>query len=196
MDEAYRFVAFERHGGEERAFNLRIVAQDERAADSQAAPGWVSWKLADWSEAKSPHDRQKFAAWVGGTLVGFLNVRDGYPSAFEPDKKLLYVEHIATAPGNLLQDIWGIRLTGVGTSLMAFAVLQSMKHGHEGRIGLHAADQNAADYYEALLRKCQLFRSPKKEVPGTPEDRGARSRSYYESDPARARDFLEGYRDD
>lgn len=216
MAEQYRFVALNPYGTDTRAVDLRIVAQDERSAEqfqkiwtkmytalkgyhestTTDAPGWTRWSPADWYKDRKTVDRQKFAAWVGDVVVGFLNVRDAYPSQFDSGHKLLYIEHIATAPGNILQDIWGSRLKAVGTALIAYSIMQSIRLGHDGRIGLHAADKTAADYYEGLAEKHKIWRNAKWGIAGTPEDRRAVSRPYYESDPGRARAFLEGYRDE
>lgn len=215
--DGYRFVALDSHGagGEDRAVELRILVQDDHCAaqfrkvwtkmyaalkgyheaiDSSSAPGWVNWKPTDWYEGKKVTDRQRFAAWAGETLVGFLNVRPDYPSYWSPGQRLLYIEHIATAPGNILTDVWGLRLKSIGTSLMAFAILQSVQQGFEGRLGFHAADDAAAAYYDRLAQRHPFLRVPLRGVAGTPEDRGAAQHAYYESEPHAALAFLDGYR--
>jgi hypothetical protein len=210
-------VALDPYDPETPGVNLRISAMDEGAhtqlkgvwskmytalrnyhecKGSVEVPSWTSWNLSDWYQSKKVTDRLKFAAWIGDVLVGFLNVRAGYPCHSEPGKCLLYIEHIATAPGNILQDIWGRRFKSVGTALVAYSILQSIERGYEGRIGLHAADDAAADYYVRLSDKHRILLPPKTEIPGTPEDRQARLHPYFESDPVRARLFLEGYRDE
>lgn len=213
----YCFVAYDSEAlGDKRAVRLEIRPQDEQCAEqmrrvwtkmysalkgyhdctaSSNAPGWTRWNVADWYTQKVP-DRQKFAAWAGDTVVGFLNLRVGYRSQYDPDKKLIYIEHIATAPGNICTDVWGLRLSSVGTSLMAFAILQSLLQGHEGRVGLHAADADAAAYYTHLARKYKFLREALSGISGTPEDKRAPEHPYFESDPVAACTFLEGYRNE
>lgn len=214
QDGTYRFVALDPRD-DTRSVSLNIVASNERSVqqlrkvwlkmytamrgyhetiDSAVAPGWVHWKPDEWCEDKRVKDRRSFAAWAGDTLVGFLNIRPGYTSLSEPDEKLVYIEHISTAPGNLSTDVWGQRLMGVGTCLTAFAILQSVRDEYGGRIALHASDPMAARYYDDLMKKHRLFLPPRTGIPGTPEDKRAPQRFYYESNPEHARTFLEGYR--
>lgn len=167
---------------------------DQTADDSGPPPSWVYWKLSDWSRDKKISDRQKFAAWAGNLLVGILNTRPGYPSQRYPGKEVLYIEHIATAPGNLPTVLWRERLRSVGSALMAYAVYQSVAQGFEGRIGLHAADDAATRFYTHLKDKFSFFGEPLKGITGTPEDRKAKEKYYFESIPEPAITYLDEYR--
>ncbi len=158
------------------------------------APAWCSWEPHDWYKAKIL-DRKKFAAWDGNAIVGFLNVRLSYPSQCYHGKQLLYIEHLATAPGNFRTGIWCRQLKHVGTAVMAYAVLQSHLNGTEGLIGLHASDDVACNYYRALhLRRGNLFNPEMKGIVGTPQDRKATERFYFESTFDGASALLEDYR--
>lgn len=198
-------------------FELEIVPQDEiskqmfdgvwgrmamalekfhkLAEDTGRAPFWVSWDPGKWNGQREPLDRQKFAAWCGPNLVGFLNLRPDYPSAFSKGDKVLYVEHIAASPGNLTTHLWLRRLEAVGSALMAFAVLQSALQGYGGRLGLHVAEAGAQEFYASLNRRRVTFYTPFKfGVAGTPQDRRAHERSYTETIPSGALELLEDYR--
>lgn len=178
----------------EKMFTALRNFHEHTADDNGPAPGWVHWKLSDWSRDKKIVQRQKFAAWAGSSLVGILNTRPAYPSYIDPNKKVLYIEHIATSPGNLVTDIWRDRFRHVGNSLMAYAVLQSKIQGFEGIIGLHAADDKAANYYRHLKERHRFFHEPLRGIAGTPEDRSAKDKLYFESIPEQAINYLEGYR--
>jgi hypothetical protein len=174
--------------------SLALKTFHEEGGQGQA-PEWTRWKPGDWYEQKDATDRQRFAAWVGPAVVGMLNVRPEYPSAYEQGATLLYIEHIASSPGDINTAIWSRRLAGVGTALMAYAVLESCLQGFDGRIGLHASDLSAKSFYNSLSQKYQMFCDPpKKDVPGTPQDSKARDRFYFEALPEKAREFLEEYR--
>ncbi len=54
-----------------------------------------------FSEQHGYEARQKVVAWCGANLVGFLNLWAGFPASHSPGKHVLYVEHLAAAPGNL-----------------------------------------------------------------------------------------------
>ena len=178
----------------EKMFSALRNFHDQTPDDNGPPPGWVYWKLSDWSRDKKIVDRQRFAAWAGSSLVGILNTRPDYPSQADKSKKVLYIEHIATAPGNVGTALWRNRLKYVGSALMAYAVYQSVVQGFEGHIGLHAADDSASDYYNYLRRQYQFFHEPVRGVSGTPENRGAKDRFYFESIPENALIYLDGYR--
>jgi hypothetical protein len=163
-------------------------------ANESPSPGWTKWKPATWCGQRDPEDRQKFAAWCGPNLVGFLNVRADYPSIFSSGEKVLYVEHVGSAPGNLSTEIWEKRLAGIGTALMAYAVLQSVLQGYEARVGLHASDSTADGFYLTLNQKRPIFHPGRQGVGGTPQDRRAPQRPYYETVPEQALHLLEDYR--
>jgi len=159
------------------------------------SPGWANWDLSRWYTSKEPADRLKYAAWVGSSVVGILNLRPSFPSHFETGKKLIYVEHVAASPGDIATPIWDRRYASIGTALMAYAILRSVTEGFEGRIGLHAADTSAAVFYANLQSKFSLFiADPKIGVPGTEQDKRAKERPYFEVEPRGGLTLLEDYR--
>lgn len=98
------------------------------------APLWTSWKPWDWCEEKKPgyEGRSKYVAWCGDIPVGFLNVWTDFSSVHSPGNVVLYLEHIAAAPGNLTTELWNRRFKAVGSALFAYTVLLSHKCGFQG----------------------------------------------------------------
>jgi hypothetical protein len=163
-----------------------------------SAPGCVNWEPHDWSKAtKGVENRVKVTAWDGNAMVGFVNMRPAFSSPNHPQKKLMYVEHMAAAPGNLATDLWEKRLGYVGQALLAYAVLQSHQAGFEGLLGLHAADDEAEAYYEKLNSDFEgrLFLDKTLDIAAPfPTGDKARSKPYLETTQAGALELLEAYR--
>jgi hypothetical protein len=147
------------------------------------APGWVKWSVDKWAEDQKLTGRQKFLAWSGQELVGLLNLWAAQPSAADPARRLVYVEHMAAAPGHIDTPLWKRRFSGVGLALLAYAVLQSQRQGCDGRIGLHAADDAALGYYLDINRRFgdRLFLPQRDGVPGMPRPDDARRKPYLET---------------
>ncbi len=173
------------------------------AASSRPPKGWCRWQVTQWAKSDPLEGQHRYAAWLGDVLVGFLNVRLGFPSRATPGTEVVYVEHVATAPGNILTPLWGRRLIGVGTALLAYSVLESVNRGCGGRVGLHAADGDAEAFYLALNRRFgeQLFLH--REQHGVPAPRHPRQTNepgldqvYLEGEPSGCLTLLEGYRRD
>ena len=166
---------------------------------SRAAPPWAAWQPWDWCEEKKTgyEGRIKYVAWCGDIPAGFLNVWVDFPSAHQPGKATLYLEHLAAAPGNQTTELWNRRFKAVGAALFAYAILLSQQRGFEGRVGLHVADAGALAFYRVLHRKCgdALFYPDRTGVAG-PTPRGAHetSKTYLETTEAGATAWLEGYR--
>src|SRR5262245_25879800 len=202
--QAYRFVALTANTRtadgrfEERAVVLDIRAHDETATkylagvwhkmsqavskyhelagDDAGCPGWVSWKPHDWcKEQRGVEDRLKFVAWNGSAMAGFLFLRPGFVSPHDPARRVMYVENVATVPGNHRTKIWCRQLRFVGLALLAFAVLQSKEDGFAGLLGLHAADDEALSYYRGMpdLLGGPVFLPEVAGVPGPPPRGGA-----------------------
>jgi len=109
----------------------------------------------------------------------------------------MYVEHMATAPGNMATDLWERRLCHIGQALLAFSVLQSHQGGFEGLLGLHAADDSALSYYDKLNDDFggRLFLDKTLEISAPwPYGDKAKSRPYLETTLAGALELLEAYR--
>lgn len=158
-------------------------------------PGWADWKVAEWSQKNIP-ERQKFAAWAGDVLAGYIWVRGNFPSVYQPPRQILYVEIMAATPTNLSTDLWNRRLGYVGSALLGFAVSESIKQGFEGFFGLHAADATAAEYYRNMNqdRQGELFEEEKTGITGVPP-RGeeAKNSPYFESKVNGALELLKDY---
>ncbi len=165
------------------------------------SPGWTSWKPWDWCRETKPgyEGRVKYTAWCGDAPAGFLNVWENFPSQYQPDKGVIYLEHIAAAPGSQTTEIWHRRFRAVGAALFAYAVLISHQRGFEGRLGLHVADEEALNFYRHIHVKCKgsLFCPEKQGVAG-PTPRGAHdaAKTYLETTEAGATGWLEEYRRD
>jgi hypothetical protein len=163
------------------------------------APAWVSWKPWDWCQENKPgyEGRIKYTAWCGDIPVGFLNVWVDVPGSHAAGKNLLFLEHIASAPGNQTTEIWSRRFKAVGAALFAHVVLLSYLRGFEGRIGLHVADEEAKGFYRRLNEKCgnNLFQPAQTGIAGpTPRGEYDRSKTYLETTEAGAKVWLENYR--
>ncbi len=163
-----------------------------------AAPEWTTWKPGEWCDQRRGNEnRQQLVAWCGDDLAGFLNLRPNHPSVFQTDKYVLYVEHLAAAPGNITTDLWVRRFGRVGETLFAYAVLVSHLQGFEGRLGLHAAETSALGFYRRLHQKCgeRLFHPERIGVAGaTPHGVRETTRTYLETVEAGATGWLEEYR--
>ncbi len=163
-----------------------------------AAPEWTAWKPGEWCDQRRGNEnRQQVVAWCGDNLVGFLSIWPNCPSACQPGKSLLYVEHMAAAPGNITTQLWVRRFRRVGEALFAYAILVSHLQGLEGRLGLHAAEASVLGFYRKLHEKCgnNLFHSERTGVVGpTPHGEREGSKVYLETKEAGATGWLEGYR--
>jgi hypothetical protein len=177
---------------------MQLAAEKFHAANGETIPGWAEWKVHDWAtKTKGCEDRQKFMAWHGATVAGFINLRPAFPSQKVTGKGMVYVEHMAASPGNQRTKIWCRYLKHVGEALLAYAVFESKRQGFDGLIGLHAADEEARKYYTALNagRSNLLFHPEMKDVPGVlPHGESAKNKSYFESTLEGANQLLEDYR--
>jgi hypothetical protein len=176
----------------------QAVQKQHQLGSGPPAPAWTTWKPWEWCDQQHGYEkRQKYVAWCGDNLVGFLNVWADFPSNHQPGKMVLYVEHLAAAPGNLSTTLWVRRFRSVGAALVAYAVLLSKQQGFEGRLGLHAADDEARGFYRHIHQKCRngLFHPETSEVVGpTPRGEHERSNTYFETIETGAAAWLEGYR--
>ncbi len=71
------------------------------------------------------------------------------PSRLEPNRPLIYVRYLATAPWNRRDKSGPGLLRGVGTLLMAWALQESQNVGCDGRLGLHSR-RSSDDFYHRL----------------------------------------------
>ena len=68
-------------------------------------------------------------------------------SRLEPDRSLVYVRYLATAPWNRRNKIGPGWFRGVGTLLLAHAVQESRDLGCDGRLGLHSL-RGSDEFYQ------------------------------------------------
>lgn len=158
-------------------------------------PEWAKWKVVEWSQ-QQVQERQKFGAWAGDLLCGYLWIRAGFPSAVTQKQAIIYVEIMAATPTNIGTAVWSKRFGFVGRALLAFTVLQSIKQGFEGRFGLHAADDAAAKYYRHLNEDMGngLFSAELIGIEGVPPRvEQAKSNPYFEAEPVGAVELLRDY---
>jgi hypothetical protein len=176
----------------------QAVQKHHQLGSGSPAPAWTTWKPWEWCDPRQGYEkRQQYVAWYGDNLVGFLNVRPDFPSNRQSGKMVLYIEHLAAAPGNLSTALWIRRFRYVGQALMAYAVLLSQQQGFEGRLGLHVADEEALGFYRRIHAKCPggLFHPETTGVAGpTPRGEHERTKVYLETTETGASAWLEGYR--
>jgi hypothetical protein len=213
----YCFVVEDARGD---SFEMEILPSDERAKkhfqsvwqrlslaveglhkqESLPVPAWTNWQPWKWCEDKRVEyrPRRKYVAWCASNQVGLLNVWAGFPSKHEAGKQTLYIEHVGAAPGNQDTELWNRKYRYVGTALLAYAVKLSREQSFEGRISLHASDEDALSFYRRVAAKIAggLFYPEQKDVLGpTPHaGRNDRSLTYLETTLAGADRLLEDYR--
>src|SRR5262249_25396075 len=90
-----------------------VESYHKNAAESMPVPTWAIWSVQKWCESKHP-PRQKFIAWDGDVIAGFVTLRPDFVSPHMGARRVLYLEHLATAPGNTRTEIWCRRLKHVG----------------------------------------------------------------------------------
>jgi GNAT superfamily N-acetyltransferase len=176
----------------------QAIQKHHQLAGGPPAPEWAAWKPGEWCDQQRGYEnRQKVVAWCGNHLVGFLNLWPDVEASHQHGKRVLYIEHLAAAPGNLTTELWDRRYAGVGAALFAYAVLFSHQRGHEGRLGLHVADEAALRFYRHLNDRCggALFYPERTGVPGpTPRGPHEAGKTYLETTEAGAMRWLEEYR--
>jgi hypothetical protein len=176
----------------------QAVQRHHQLGGHSPAPPWTAWKPGEWCDQQRGYEsRRKVVAWCDDNLVGFLNLWPDFRASQAPDKNVLYVEHLAAAPGNLVSELWVPRFRRVGGVLLAYAIWLSTKQGLEGRLGLHAADDQALSFYQHVDRKyCAgtLFYPVRTGVAGpTPRGRHEEAKPYLETTEAGAARWLKEY---
>lgn len=76
------------------------------------------------------------------------------PSVLTPGQSILYVDYLETAPWNQRVHDRPLRFAGVGTALIAEAIIISVELGLGGSVGLHSLNQ-AEHFYG---KKCGMTR--------------------------------------
>ena len=178
---------------------LYLGLQSHHSSCGRPAPSWTAWKPWDWCAERKPgyEARLKYVAWCGDLPVGFINVWPSFQSPLQPNKDVLYLEHIAAAPGNQTTELWNRRYSSVGATLFAYAVLISHQQGFDGRLGLHVADPLALSFYRHIDLKCEnsLFLPEITGIAGpTPRGEHDKTKHYLETTDFGATRWLEDYR--
>lgn len=110
-----------------------------------------------WNTGKGYLDlvfhREEFQSFslVANDIVQGVLLLESVPlmSRLEPDRSLVYVRYLATAPWNRRNKIGPGWFRGVGTHLLAHATQVSRDKGCDGRLGLHSLC-GSDDFYERL----------------------------------------------
>jgi|GEM_PF-3366042 len=162
--------------------------------DDAHCPSWTKWKPLEWSQQNVPA-RQKFVAWYGEVLAGFVNLQPDFPSEYQSGTTIVYIEHLAAFPGYLTSQIWNRKLTYLGVPLVAFSVAQSKHQGFSGVVGLHV-DSAAMIFYNRLpaILGFPVFHPPRYDVSGpSPQRDKAKTQAYLEMIPEAAVQILEAH---
>jgi hypothetical protein len=78
-----------------------------------------------------------------------LIMTGGHRSKVDPDRRLVYVHSLATAPWNRATNSEPMGLEGVGTTLLDFAQFRSRALGFGGLVGLHSLP-SAEGFYRKM----------------------------------------------
>jgi hypothetical protein len=150
--------------------------------------------VASWSK-ESIQGREKYAAWNGDVLAGYLWVRDGFVSP-HTGNNILYIETMAATPTNLETAVWDPCLKHVGLALLGYATFQSQRRGYNGVFGLHAADDVAEGFYRHVDQQIgSVFRPDRTGVKGVdPRAQQNESKLYFETTDNGGLAILEGFR--
>jgi GNAT superfamily N-acetyltransferase len=177
--------------------------EEHHKLDKSSAPDWSRWSPWDWCLSAKPDvaRRRMHVGWLGERIVGFVSLWHDFPSVATPGANAIYIEHIGSFPGNLDTTLWSRRHKGVGKALLAFAVKESIDHGFDGRLALHASNTDALSIYRSYntLLGGRLFHPERTGVTGpNPSPQATRhdaGRTFLETIEAGAKTWLEGYRD-
>jgi len=97
--------------------------------------------------------REEFQSFVliADEIVQGVLLLESVPlmSRLEPDRSLVYVRYLATAPWNRRDKVGLGWFRGIGTSLLARAVQVSQDVGCDGRLGLHSL-KGSDEFYQRL----------------------------------------------
>jgi hypothetical protein len=112
----------------------------------------------DWRNKIWPVQNQQLTL-VGveceGEWQGLMALaRSSRPAILSPGSRVVYVDYLEVAPRNLRVGEQRPRFLGVGTALMAEAVLISQEQGLGGLVGLHSLGQAERFYTD----RCRMTR--------------------------------------
>ena len=93
-------------------------------------------------------DYEKYAIECEQITQGLMMLEvSNYYSRNDPQRKIVYVDFLSTAPWNRISLKNPPDYKGVGLTLLSFAQQRSKQLGYDGRIGLHALPK-AENFYE------------------------------------------------
>jgi hypothetical protein len=103
-----------------------------------------------WRKIRDTNQYESYAIECEGMTQGLMLIAiGGYRSWVEPQRRLVYIHSIATAPWNRTQLQVPVEYRLVGTTLLEFARFRSYELGYGGLIGLHALP-GAEGFYRKL----------------------------------------------
>jgi hypothetical protein len=82
----------------------------------------------------------------------------GKRSAFDENRRIVYVSRLATAPWNRADVQTPVEFRAVGGTLMRFAQLRSEELGYGGLVGVHSLPAAEAFYRKLNMADCDLDR--------------------------------------
>jgi hypothetical protein len=118
-------------------------------------------ELADWDWKKrvfvAKGEAEGYAIEYEDMTQGLMILRtSGRRSWVEPNRRIVYVSRLATAPWNRLDLQAPVRLKLVGSTLLRFAQSRSEALGYGGLVGVHALPEAAAFYRKLDMMDCGL----------------------------------------
>jgi hypothetical protein len=143
--------------------------------DSMAEDRVWDWVKKDRVYSASP-SYERYAVECEGMTQGLMLIDTrSHRSGVEPDRRLVYISFLATAPWNRLSMPTPPVYRTVGSVLLQFARQRSFELGYEGLVGLHALigsisfyhkigmiggdpdpDQHGLPYFEWYRRRSEL----------------------------------------
>jgi hypothetical protein len=147
------------------------------AGESASEVEHSHWDWRNKTAAVASGESRLLVVGCEGHLQGVMSVsRDGRPARLSPGL-IVYVDFLEVAPWNLRSGTAPPRFAGVGSILIAEAVLLSVDLGMGGKVGLHSLPQS-----EAFYERCSM--------PAVGPDPGYAQLTYFEYNVKQARDFL------
>jgi hypothetical protein len=80
----------------------------------------------------------------------------GWRSYFEPDRRIVYVSRLATAPWNRADIQSPVAFKLVGSTLLKFAAFHSQRLGYGGLVGVHSLPEAERFYQKLEMSDCGL----------------------------------------
>jgi GNAT superfamily N-acetyltransferase len=129
----------------------------QNLAQGDSAWNWVEKerRYAKWSNF------EKYAIECEQITQGLMLIeKDWHRSQLFPDRKIIYIDSLATAPWNRA-TLSNQQFRGVGTTLLEFARERSKELGYRGFVGLHSLP--SAEAFYSRLKLANLGADPDKD---------------------------------